>query len=103
MSFPLVYSYTTSLLPLSFSDTVPRRDRYRAISKSLERLSQIFSNLESSPRWVEARSRWPEGTEGPPLLAGAVRLTASHICALSRALLHSHRTNADTLLVLQLL
>ena len=42
------------------------------MSETLNRVSGIFSNLDTSPKWAESRNRWPEGTEGLAVTTGNV-------------------------------
>jgi hypothetical protein len=42
------------------------------MTDSLGRITAIFNSLDASPRWAEARNRWPEGTEGPAISSGNV-------------------------------
>ena len=51
--------------------------RYNMMSETLNRVSGIFSNLDTSPKWAESRNRWPEGTEGLAVTTGNVCI----ICA----------------------
>lgn len=44
--------------------------------ESLTRLSSVFTNLDLSPRWAEAKLRWPEVPEGPPVMSGHVSIYA---------------------------
>jgi hypothetical protein len=47
--------------------------RYKATFDSLNKLAALYGNLDLSPRWAEAKLKWPEVPEGPVVSGGNVR------------------------------